>query len=302
MSTNRLSSRTNSIQRDMLLAFAAFLVAFALWQMQGLFFVTYPLRLFVTMIHELGHGTAAILTGGSFVRFEVSQRGAGLAYTSGGMRFVVIQAGYVGAALFGAALLFLTNRSGRPGAVAIGLGLIIGVLTLLFAGISLANLSLIETVLVIIVIIAALVLILTQETDNGRYAGVGVAAVGGVLLVVFGGSGHNTVLTVMIGLGSALILCWLGYRASRDIVVVVLNFLAFLTGLQAITDAWILLKIVSLPHSMMPHNDASSMAREIGGSAGLWALIWITLDILIFGLAVYHTFVRPLRQESRTTV
>ncbi|MBN2304486.1 MAG: hypothetical protein JXQ72_08425, partial [Anaerolineae bacterium] len=69
-----------------------------------------------------------------------------------------------------------------------------------------------------------------------------------------------------------------------------------LTGLQAITDAWILLKIVSLPASLMPNNDASSMAREIGGSAALWAMIWIACDIVLFGTAVYATFVRPSRK------
>lgn len=74
---------TRASQRDVGLAILAFLIAFVLWQMQGLFFLTYPLRLFVTMIHELGHGLAAILTGGSFLHYEVTRRGAGLAYTSG---------------------------------------------------------------------------------------------------------------------------------------------------------------------------------------------------------------------------
>ena len=76
-------AKVNS-QRDLGLALAAFLIAFVLWQVQGLGVLLYPFRLFVTMIHELGHGTAAILTGGSFLRFEVSEQGAGLAYTSVG--------------------------------------------------------------------------------------------------------------------------------------------------------------------------------------------------------------------------
>ena len=45
------------------------MIALVLWQMQGLFFLAYPFRLFVTMIHELGHGMAAVLTGGRFPAF-----------------------------------------------------------------------------------------------------------------------------------------------------------------------------------------------------------------------------------------
>ena len=51
----------------------------------------------ITLVHELGHGLAAILTGGSFLYFEVFPNGGGLAHTSGGLRFVVIPAGYLGA-------------------------------------------------------------------------------------------------------------------------------------------------------------------------------------------------------------
>lgn len=290
---------TRANQRDVGLAVLAFLIAFVLWQMQGLFFLTYPLRLFVTMIHELGHGLAAILTGGSFLHFEVTRRGAGLAYTSGGSRFVVIQAGYLGTALFGAALLLLTHRTTRPQRVAIGVGLFVGVLTLFYSGISLANLGLFELLLSVSVIVAGGYMLLTRDMDDGRYLlGAGVLAGGALLLLVFAGGGNT--LTIFVGLASAVILVAIGQYASRDVVVVVLTFLAFLTGLQAITDAWVLFKIVSLPDSMMPLNDASSMARETGGSASLWALVWIALDIMVFGTAVYVTLIRPYRHQSAT--
>jgi hypothetical protein len=283
-------------QRDLLLAAAAFVIAFALWQMQGLFVLTYPFRLFVTMIHELAHGISAVLTGGTFVQFEVTSRGAGMAYTRGGSPFVIIQAGYLGTALFGAGLLYLTYHSKRPGRVAIGVGVFIGIVTLFFSGISLARLNVIEEVFAAIVVLAGGLLVLTQPTDRGRYAGVGMLAAGGLLALLFAGGGN--MLTIVVGLATALILIAIGVRASRDVVVVTLTFLAFLTGLQAITDAWVLLRIISLPHSMMPLNDASSMARAVGGTAGLWALIWIVLDVLIFGTSVYFTLVQPARRGA----
>lgn len=289
-----LKTQPASKQRDIFLAFIAFLIAFGLWQVEGLSLITQPFRLFVTMIHELGHGTAAILTGGSFLRFEITEQGAGVAYTAGGSDFLRIQAGYLGTAVFGAVLLYLANRSRHPGMVAIVLGLLLGILTLLYSGVSFTNLSLFETTLIAALIIVALYLILTRDTDSGRYVGLGIGLLGGILLLTFLGWG-NALFTVVVGLISAALLILMGYRASRDLLVITLNFLAFLTGLQAITDAWVLFKIVSLPQGMMPRNDASSMSVAVGGPANIWAVLWIALDILIFGSAVYLTFIRPAR-------
>jgi hypothetical protein len=286
----------SSQQRDLVLAIVAFMIALALWQMQGLFFLTYPFRLFVTMIHELGHGLTAILTGGDFLHFEITDRGAGLAYTRGGSRFFVIQAGYIGTALFGAALLFLTHRVRKPGRVAMGVGVFIGILTLAYSGISLRNISVIETILVGATLAGAGWLILTRATDEGRYAGLAVGALGALLLVGF--AGNQNVLTIFVGLISALVLVYIGLRASRDVIVVVLTFLAFLTGLQAITDAWVLFQIVSLSAALMPANDASAMARDVGGPAAMWALIWIVMDIALLGATIYITLIRPQRHAS----
>lgn len=285
-----------SENRDFWLAVAGFVLAVVLWQVQGLFALTYPLRLFVTMVHELGHGLAAILTGGEFLRFEVSERGAGLAYTRGGLRPVVIQAGYLGTALFGAVLLYLTHRSGRPGWVAMGLGVLLGALTLLFTGISLAQMNVIEWVLAGALTLAGAVLFLTGDEDRHRYRGLAVLAAGLLLGLVFAGS--SNLLTIVVGLAAAVLLVLLGALGSRDVVIVLLTFLACLTGLQAITDSWILLKIVSLPASMVPNNDASSMAREAGGSAALWAMVWIAVDMIVFGTAIYLTFLRSGAQRK----
>ena len=284
-------------RRDLTLALVAFGIAFVLWQIQGLFFITYPFRLFVTMIHELGHGLSAMLTGGEFVKFEVSKRGAGLATTRPGVRFVIIQAGYLGTAIFGAVLLFLANRTKRPSAVAIGVGTFLIILTVLFSGIELARLGLLETLIVGAISAMALYMILVSETNQGRYVGLAMAGIGGVLLVTFAGGG-NVTLTVSVGVISGALLILLGYYGSRNMTVITLDFLAFLTGLQAITDAWVLLQIISLSKSIMPANDASTMASEIGGPAALWAVLWIALDIIIFGAAVYLTFIRPIQTEK----
>ena len=283
-------------RRDMWLAVAAFAIAVIIWQMQGLYFVTYPLRLFVTMIHELGHGLSAVFTGGDFLHFEVSQHGAGLAYTRGGTRFVIIQAGYLGTAIFGAVLLVVTNRTLRLRAIAMGLAGLIGLLTLVYSGISVDHFNVLEIIGLTALIIGATYTILTTDSEQGKILATVmlVAAVFGA--AAFGGE-DSTPLTLLVGACSATLLGVIGYRANRDVILFTLNFLAFMTGLQAITDVWVLTKIVSLPDTMMPMNDASAMAAAYGGSALLWAIWWVLVDIVLFGSAVYFAFVRPMRRS-----
>lgn len=109
-----------------LAALMSLLIASVSW----LSLLNFPFRLLLTLVHELGHGLAALLTGGQFIRFVISPNGAGLAYTAGGWRFVVIPAGYVGVALFGA-ILILLGRSHRWSRIAlIVIGAMMGLLSL----------------------------------------------------------------------------------------------------------------------------------------------------------------------------
>lgn len=76
--------------------------------------ITYPFRLFVTFIHEGGHALAALLTGSRVLGLQVAPNGSGLVYSIGGGWFsqlFVTSAGYLGAMLYGAALLALIGRA-----------------------------------------------------------------------------------------------------------------------------------------------------------------------------------------------
>ena len=96
--------------------------------------VTYPVRLFVTYVHEAGHSLAALLTGGQVQGFTVSPDGSGFAVTAGGNPSLILPAGYLGAALFGSLLFFLTNRIPQwTRGLSLLIGLSIIVLTLSFA-------------------------------------------------------------------------------------------------------------------------------------------------------------------------
>ncbi len=110
----------------------ALVAVFVLWNVPQLDAVLYPFRLFVTYVHEAGHGLAALLTGGRFLGFEVFHNGAGLARTAGGSPLFILPAGYLGAALFGAVLFFLVNRYHRARIIAMSLGVLLILFTLLF--------------------------------------------------------------------------------------------------------------------------------------------------------------------------
>jgi hypothetical protein len=284
-------------QRDLLLAFGAFLIAFILWQFNPFSPVVYPLRLFVTFIHELGHGTVALLTGGKFLNFQVMPSGAGLAYTSGGFRPAIIAAGYIGTAIFGAVLLYTANRSAQPQRISILLGVVFAVLTLIFTGLRLSNIDFLEILISLAVIGGASYFFVTLDTGHRywRYAGMIIGA--GLLLLVAFAAGGN-LLTVMVGVTSGLALIWIGRRGDRDLNLFTLNFLAFMVGLNAITDSWILFRIVS--SELVVHNDASSMAREVAFSAQFWAATWIAIAVACLGTSIWLTFIRPWRASRQS--
>lgn len=80
--------------------------------------LSYPLELLATLVHELGHGVAAMLVGGEFHRLRVWPDGSGLADLSlpnaRGARAFAAAGGLLGPPL-AAAGLFLAGRS-RPSA------------------------------------------------------------------------------------------------------------------------------------------------------------------------------------------
>lgn len=90
-------------------------------------FVAYPLMLFSTLVHELGHGLTALLAGGSFKQMVIFSDGSGVA-THGGLgadaavaRALVSAGGLVGPAIV-AAICFALARTGRLARVALGIG------------------------------------------------------------------------------------------------------------------------------------------------------------------------------------
>ena len=116
---------TRSALSRLLLA-CAFSVA--LWFVPVASFALYPLRLFVTFIHEGSHALAAVLTGGMAERIVVQPDASGYTLTAGGWGIVIVMAGYLGAASYGAGMLALARR---PGLARLTLGVSGGLIALL---------------------------------------------------------------------------------------------------------------------------------------------------------------------------
>lgn len=72
--------------------------------------VMHPLRYLTTLIHEQGHVSSALLTGGNPQQFLVNEDQSGLAYTAGGNYSIILLGGYLGTAIFGSFFTYLVNR------------------------------------------------------------------------------------------------------------------------------------------------------------------------------------------------
>lgn len=106
-----------------------FVVLWLLWNTP----VVYPLKVFVVFLHEISHGIAAVATGGSIQRIELSPRLGGLCHCPGGNPFVTLSAGYLGSLAWGALILEAGHRAGsRAQRVVQALGVLVLVLSVLF--------------------------------------------------------------------------------------------------------------------------------------------------------------------------
>ena len=72
--------------------------------------VLYPIRLFVTFLHEFGHAAGALITGGAVEYIAIEPNSAGVTSTFNGNRSVILMGGYIGSAIFGNLLFYIGAR------------------------------------------------------------------------------------------------------------------------------------------------------------------------------------------------
>lgn len=138
------SEQTTSYRRQSLgMTAVAMVVVYILWNIPALDVVLYPLQLFTTYVHEAGHALATLITGGTVNSFSVALNTSGVTSSSGGIRWLIIPAGYLGAALLGSLMFFIVNRFPRlTNPISVGLGVSMAIFTVIFSGGDIVALSL----------------------------------------------------------------------------------------------------------------------------------------------------------------
>lgn len=107
----RLSNDARPQAMTLLVATA---ISVVLWFIPFAEVLTYPFRLFVTFVHEIGHALAAVVTGNTVMSMSVAPNASGETYTTFGGLFsqvLISSGGYLGAMAFGVLLLVLIRRA-----------------------------------------------------------------------------------------------------------------------------------------------------------------------------------------------
>ena len=136
----------NSAQTSTLVVTSVYIVLIALlWH----YSVLLPLKLIVIVLHEASHAIATWLTCGSVSSIEVHSNEGGVTMSRGGNRFIILSAGYLGSAVWGAGMIVSTSDIIAVQVVA-GLLAIVLLLSLFFAN----NMSLVALSIFFLLLLA----------------------------------------------------------------------------------------------------------------------------------------------------
>ncbi len=122
--TRTMSQRQSLILRVIIMAGLYFAISLfgGIWGWR----ILYPIRLFVTFLHEFGHAFGALLTGGTVEYISIHPNTGGVTSTIGGNLAVILMGGYIGSALFGNILFYI--GAAKPKWVKPTLGLVIALM------------------------------------------------------------------------------------------------------------------------------------------------------------------------------
>src|ERR1044071_838058 len=128
-----MQSTTEVKESFRLLVFAS-LLTLVLWFIPFAGVITWPIRMFVTLLHEAGHALAALATFGNVHRIGLDWNGNGVTLFSGGWSLIVASAGYLSTILYGSSLLLILRRARHARGAAIFTSVLLLIITVLFGG------------------------------------------------------------------------------------------------------------------------------------------------------------------------
>lgn len=229
----------------------ATLITAVLWFLPYADILVYPVRLFVTFIHEGSHVLASLITGGSVQNLTVSPDGSGLvqSLTSSWLSVLITSsAGYLGAIAYGTLLLILIRRAYSARIVLAASAAFVGLMTLVFG------------------LLAPLWHLFSADVNPG-----------------------SVLFTLVSGTALTLGLLAIAKYASNWWANFTLAFLAVQCILNAVSDLKTLFFINTPFVGSHIHSDAANMAAATGMPAVFWVILWIGISILLIsiGLRVY---------------
>ncbi|NOQ14364.1 MAG: M50 family peptidase [Methyloprofundus sp.] len=92
-----------------------------------------PLKLLVVFFHESSHAFATVLTGGTVHSLQIVPEQGGHVISSGGSRFIILSAGYLGSLICGLLLFLFSVYTDKDHYLTAGLGLLMFFVTLWYA-------------------------------------------------------------------------------------------------------------------------------------------------------------------------
>jgi hypothetical protein len=235
---------------QIILLLIATAITIALWFIPYADYLVYPIRLFVTFVHEGSHVLAALLTGGSVESMSVSPDTSGLVmfrYNSAISQLITSSAGYLGTTAFGVLLLVMIRRAYSARIVLAACAGFVGLMTVLFG------------------FLAPLLNIFSANVTLGSVA-----------------------FTVVSGAILTVGLLAIARYASARVAQFAMSFLAVQCILNALSDLKTVF-YASSPFANPMQTDALNMANATGLPAVAWVLIWIGISVLMIsvGLRVY---------------
>jgi len=126
---------THSHSKKLVLFWGVLIASLVLSKIPGAEFFFTPLNQFTTLVHEMGHAIAAVLAGGHVASLTIVADGqghGGLTQSYGGIPFFTTQAGYLGTAIFGCFLVWLSQFHKLSKGILVGIGSIIAIASVFF--------------------------------------------------------------------------------------------------------------------------------------------------------------------------
>ena len=233
---------------QLMLLIIATLITIGLWFIPYADYLVYPIRLFVTFIHEGSHALVAVLTGGSVHSLTIASDGSGAVYSAPSGWFgamLTSSAGYLGTTVFGVLMLLLIRRSVSPHKILAASGIFVGMMTVVFG------------------ILSPLFNFLSLNV-----------AFSSILFTIFAG------LILSAGLLAH------GKYSSLKVANFAVAFLAIQCLLNSLSDLKTLFFINAPLVGSDISNDATNMATATGIPSIFWVLIWVIISVVMISVGM----------------